>query len=52
MPINGPLTNYGELAARRKAWVTHFISIGCHPVKAESLTFKRMRKDGKWPATR
>lgn len=49
MPTNGPLTSYGNLAARRKAWFAHFISIGCHPVKAESLTFKRMRKDGKWP---
>lgn len=34
---------------RRKAWVAHFLSIGCHPVKAGHLATDRCFRNGKWP---
>ncbi|WP_280739546.1 hypothetical protein [Mesorhizobium opportunistum] len=38
-----------NLRPRAEAWMAHYVRKGCHPVKADSVAWAKVRKSHTWP---
>ena len=41
--------SYQDDSKRIKAWTKHYIKKGCHPIKAQSVAYNKVRRSSTWP---